>query len=88
MQESAKVWVAIGFGIFCVGGVARAYMDFAANGMRMFYKFRRGNTELSYWRLIKERNAPTLPLILSVICIPLGILVVFGAIIWVNKHGH
>jgi hypothetical protein len=88
MQESAKMWAAIGFGIFCVGGVARVYMDFAANGMNMFRKFQRGNTELGYWRLVKERNAPALPLFLSVVCIPVGILIVFGAITLVNKHGR
>jgi hypothetical protein len=71
-----------------VGGLARAYMDFAANGMRMFYDFRRGNTESSYWKLIRERHAPAWPFILSVVFIPLGIAVVFGSIIWSNHLRH
>jgi hypothetical protein len=88
VQGSAKLGIAIGFAMFCVGGLARAYMDFAANGMRMFYDFRRGNTESSYWKLIRERHAPAWPFILSVVFIPLGIAVVFGSIIWSNHLRH
>jgi hypothetical protein len=72
--------------MFCVGGLARAYMDFAANGTRMFYDLRRGNTESSYWKMIKERRAPAWPFFLSVVLIPLGIAVVFGSIIWSNPE--
>ena len=84
MHESPIPGVLIGFGIFCVGGLARAYMDFAAHGMRMFSDFRRGNTEVSYWRLVKQRRAKVWPFVVCVVCIPLGIVVAFGSIIWSN----
>jgi hypothetical protein len=85
MNQTATLGIAIGFGVFIVGGLARAYMDFAANGRRMFYLVRRGKTESNYWKLVKERRAPVWPLLLSSICIPLGILVFLGSIIW-NNH--
>jgi hypothetical protein len=85
MNETAMLGVAIGFAVFLAGGLARAYMDFAANGRRMFYLLRRGSTESNYRKLIKERRASVWPLVLSSTCIPLGILIVFGSIIW-NNH--
>ena len=88
VQGPAKLGFAIGLVIFCVGGLARVYMDFTANGIRMAYDFRRGNTESSYWKLIKERGAPAWPFFLSVVLIPLGIAVVFGSIIWSNHQRH
>jgi hypothetical protein len=76
--------IAIGFIIFCIGGAARVYMDFSVNGWRAAYDLKRGNTELTYWRLVKQRGAPVVPLIVSVTCISLGILIVFGSILWIN----
>lgn len=87
-MSHAMVGVATGFAIFCVGGVARAYMDFSANGMKMFSDFRRGNTELAYWKLVKEGHAPVLPFFLSVVCIPLGVVIAFGSILWSNHVTH
>jgi hypothetical protein len=53
-MDGMSVWrmVVIGFIVFAVGGVARAYMDFSVNGWSMFSNFRRGNTERTYKNLI------------------------------------
>jgi hypothetical protein len=88
MFQSPLPGLIIGLAIFCVGGVARAYMDFAAHGMKKFSNFRRGNTEAKYWRLVKQRRARAWPLFVSVVCIPLGVIVVFGSILWSNNHRH
>jgi hypothetical protein len=88
MHHTAILGVWIGFAIFCVGGIARAYMDFAAHGMRMFYDFRRENTERAYWRLVKQHRALAWPFFISIVCVPLGIVMVFGSIIWSNKLGQ
>lgn len=78
----------IGFALFCVGGAARAYMDFAAHGKRVFYDLKRGNTEVNYWRLVKVRRAPVWPLFVSSIGILLGFATAFGSIIWHNHLRH
>ncbi len=88
MQSTPELGIAIGFAIFCVGGFARIKMDYAANGMRMFHDFRRGNTEKAYWKLIKEHRAPAWPFFLSIVCVPLGVVVLFGSIIWSNHLRH
>jgi|HubBroStandDraft_5_1064220.scaffolds.fasta_scaffold326952_1 hypothetical protein len=81
-----NVWqvAVIGFVVFTVGGAARAYMDFTVNGWRMFYDFRRGNTERTYKSLIDRSGGNRWPLIVSYVCIPLGIAIVFGSIILSN----
>lgn len=78
------VGVAIGFVVACVGGAARAYMDWSANGDRMFHDLWRGNTELSYWKLIKKHYAPVWPLLLCVVCVPLGVVIMVSSIIWIR----
>ncbi len=88
MQSTPELGIAIGLAIFCVGGFARIKMDYAANGMRMFHDFRRGNTEKSYWKLIKEHRAPAWPFILSIVCVSLGAVILFGSIIWSNHLKH
>jgi hypothetical protein len=54
-----RVWVAVvvGFVVFCIGGAAYAYMDFAVHGSRFFYDFKRSNPIAAYKRLIQERGA-------------------------------
>jgi hypothetical protein len=86
MHQSPLPGLIIGFAISCVGVFARVYMDFAEHGMKMFSTLRRGNTEVSYWRLVKQRRARAWPLFVSVVCIPLGVIVVFGSILWSNVH--
>ena len=76
--------IAMGFIVSCIGVAARVYMDFSVNGWRAAYDLKRGSTELTYWRLVKQKGAPAWPLIINVTSIPLGILIVFGSIVWIN----
>ncbi|HEY1903208.1 MAG TPA: hypothetical protein VGG56_12290 [Terracidiphilus sp.] len=78
--------VAIGFIVFCVGGLARVYMDFSSkNGRFWGGNSAQKNTELSYIRMAKETGKSQWPVYLAAICIPLGIAIVFGAILY---HNH
>jgi hypothetical protein len=88
MYQSPIPGVLIGFAVFCVGGVPRAYMDFAASGMKMFSDFRGGNTEVNYGRLVKQRRVRAWPFYVCVVCVPLGIVIVFGSILWSNHLKH
>jgi hypothetical protein len=45
-----------------------------------------GSTEKRYMRLMHEQGAPAWPLFVTILCIPLGIAVFFGAIVWFNIH--
>jgi hypothetical protein len=77
--------VLIGFAISCVGIVSRTYMDFSAHGRKMFTDFQRGNNQVNYWRRFKQRRASVWPFFVSIVCIPVGIIIVFGSIIWSNQ---
>lgn len=37
-----------------------------------------------YRRLIKDEGAPRWPLIVSLVCLPLSVVIVFSAILWVR----
>jgi hypothetical protein len=82
LTDRFSLSIATGFIVFCIGGVARAYMDFAVNGWKMFYVLRRGNTELAYWRLRRQQQAPAWPLFVALTCMPLGIIILVGSIIF------
>jgi hypothetical protein len=60
-------------------------MDFSSRNGRLWGGQSARNTELSYMRLVKETHAPAWPLYVSWTCVPLGIAVMFGAILW---HNH
>jgi hypothetical protein len=37
-----------------------------------------------YRKLIKEEGAPRWPLVISILCLPLSVVIVFSAILWVR----
>jgi hypothetical protein len=84
MSEGPKVLLSIGFGIACIGFAALNYMNFSLQK-----HYRHGVwprvTLKEYWRLVKERWVWRWPLYLAAICIPVGIVMTFGAIIY-NNH--
>ncbi len=85
MTSQLVAMVSLGFALFVVGGLARTYMNLRLN--RHLWRGQAGqSTERRYIRLIKERKAPVLPLVLTLTLMPLGIVLVFGAIVWHNKH--
>jgi hypothetical protein len=77
--------VAIGFATFCVGGLARTYMNVRLN--KHLWRGQRGNrsTERRYLNLVREKAAPIWPLIMGPTLMLLGIAIVFGAIIHHNR---
>lgn len=85
MSRQFALMISLGFLLFIIGGLARTYMNFRLNNH--LWRGQGGqSTERRYSRLIKEKKAPVLPLILAVTLMPLGIAMVFGTIIWHNKH--
>lgn len=85
MSRQFVLMISLGFLLFIVGGLARTYMNFRLNGH--LWRGQSGqSTERRYSRLIKAGKASVLPLVLAVTLMPLGIAMVFGTIIWHNKH--
>jgi len=75
--------VFIGLGIACVGLGCRGYMDLC---LRRHGRYRgwKHNTEREYFRLMKELKVPRWPLFAAIIFVPLGMILMFGAIIYSN----
>ena len=83
MSRNLELLNDLGLLIFCVGGLARTYMNHSLDGLSLRGQLS-GNTEQRYIRLVKEKGAPKWPLIVTVTLIPLGIIVMFGSIVWNN----
>lgn len=85
MPRQFALLISLGFLLFVAGWLARTYMNFRLNGH--LWRGQSGqSTELRYSQLIKDGKAPVLPLVLAITLMPLGIAMVFGTIIWYNKH--
>jgi hypothetical protein len=84
MLTRAHLGIFIGFGIACVGFIALNYVNFSLQNTLGFRGFR-SLTRGEYWRAVKKRRGSPWPLITASICIPLGIVIVFGTIIY-NNH--
>jgi hypothetical protein len=79
----ASHWIlmlVLGFLIFTLGGLARAYENIK---IKQFLKEKSSFffTEGVYWNLIKNGKTPLWPFIVAITCIPLGILISFLAIL-------
>ena len=85
MLRNLFVILFLGFAVFCIGILARTYMNRVLNNGRLWGVEKGRSTELRYLQLVRKRRAPAWPLTVSVICIPLGIAVMFGSILW-NNH--
>jgi hypothetical protein len=73
--------LAFGVAIFVVGGIARTYENIKISQSSV-HNWGTWSTELRYMRLVRERVAPLWPLIVASVCMPLGILISFAAILW------
>jgi hypothetical protein len=83
VSQHLNALIPIGFVIFCLGGLARTYMNISLDGWKSFVRSKE-LTEQRYRRLMKEQGAPAWPLIATVTFMPLGVVLVFGAIVWSN----
>ncbi len=70
----------LGFAVFSLGGFARQYMVVRLYGWSGYLSSQRDLTQ-KYRALVRSQNAPSWPMGVSFLCIPLGIVVVFGAIL-------
>jgi hypothetical protein len=88
MSTRFALMLALNFVIFGFGGLARLYMNHQIRQMLLPNGSRIRFTERSYIQLIKEKRAQTWPLIMAAICIPLGVIIAFAAVIWSNHVGN
>jgi hypothetical protein len=77
-----NTWVVcvIGFLVFSLGGFARQYMVVRLYGWSGYLSSQRNLTQ-KYRALVRSQNVPWWPIGVSLLCIPLGIVIVFGAIL-------
>jgi hypothetical protein len=68
-----------------VGALARMNMNIVIKRSPLPDSLGTDSTELRYRRLIKEQGVPVWPLVVTAVCIPLGIIISFAAIIWSNQ---
>lgn len=85
MLSSLFVVLFLGFVVFCIGILARTYMNRTLNDGRLWGVEKGRSTELRYFQLVRKKRVPAWPLAVSTICISLGIAVMFGSILW-NNH--
>ncbi len=78
-----KTWSVciLGIAVFCIGATARMYMVVRLNGWAG-YLSRQKNLIKNYRLLIENEHASWWPIIVSSACLPLGVMIVFGAILF------
>jgi hypothetical protein len=80
-MNSENTWLTcvFGFAVFALGGFARQYMVVRLYGWGEYLSSQRDLTE-GYRALIRSQHAPSWPIGLSFVCIPLGFVIIFFAI--------
>ncbi len=93
-----ELMLAFGFLVFCVGGLARTYMNIRISQSILaddsWWRRAFQSTEVTYRRLVREqhdrnvwklsinaRNAPLWPLVVAIVCLPLGMVICFAAMV-------
>ncbi len=79
MSNHTDLIVLLGFVLVCVDGWARIYMDVLIH-QSPISDAGYSSTERTYMQLVRKREAPLWPFVVTVIFIPLGILTVFAGI--------
>jgi hypothetical protein len=81
-MNGQKTWLlcVLGFAVFSIGGIARMNMVIRLNGWAG-YLSRQKNLTKNYRLLMEKEDAPGWPIIVSSVCSPLGIVIVFSAIL-------
>jgi len=70
----------LGIVLFGVGALTRAYMNSQLNHSSPFGSASIRSTELRYYRLAREAGLPRWPLVMTIFCIPAGMILAFAAI--------
>jgi hypothetical protein len=81
-MNSENTWLTcvFGFTVFALGGFARQYMVVRLYGWGGYLSSQRDLIK-KYRDLIRSHRAPSWPIGLSFVCIPLGFVIIFGAIL-------
>lgn len=83
MPDRYALLLAVGLTLFCAGALSRTYMTIMIHRSPLRVSTVR-STEVRYRRLIRGQGARVWPLLVTMICIPLGIVVTIAAIILSN----
>ena len=81
MRDHTWLLCVVGMMVFGVGGFARQYMVVRLYGWKGYLSSQRELTD-KYRALVRGEGAPSWPLVMSPLCIALGIIIIFGAILW------
>lgn len=84
MSNPSVATLIVGIVVFVVGGAARTYMNVRIGQSDAAILPRTRSTERRYRTLVKEHGVPARPFILTVVCIPVGMLVAFAAIFFTD----
>lgn len=87
MDAYSTFLLVLGFVTFGVGGLARTKMNSEIRKLLPSYS-KWSSTEIGYWRLVKERRAPTWPLFVTLVCMPMGVAMVFAGVIVMPTWQH
>jgi hypothetical protein len=85
MSNRFVLMLASGLIIFVIGALSRTYMNILISQSPLSDGPKTSSTELRYRRLIKEKGARAWPLLVTVLCVPLGMLLAFAAIVGSNR---
>jgi hypothetical protein len=85
MAHLSDIGLILGIVVFGIGALARTYMNILISRSPLSGGSPTRSTERKYMRLIREHGAKAWPLWVTVILMPLGIILAFGAIIWSNR---
>jgi hypothetical protein len=73
----------LGIIVCWIGMFGYMSMKFRVLGSRNFLRIV-PNVIPRYLRLAKEEGVPLWPLVISIVCLPLGVIIAFCAILWVR----
>jgi hypothetical protein len=85
-MKPLPILLAIGLLTFGFGCFAQLYMRIWV-GCNVPNASRTQGAEATYRKLAKEHAAPRWPVTTNAICIPLGVVLLFGAFVW-DAHVH
>jgi len=85
MRSQFVLVLIAGVFLFGVGALTRRHMNIVIGRSPAARGSATRSTEIRYARLVAQRGAGIWPLIVTVVCIPVGVLLAFGAVIMNNR---
>ena len=79
-DQETWLWCILGMAVFLVEVCARQYMVVRLHGRSGYLSSQRGLITW-YRELVDRKEAPRWPVLVSVFCMPLGIAIIFAAIL-------